>query len=499
MHFDIIVVGSGAAGLSFVNYFCSDSCPNTKDASIGLFSKKGFNLTNTSWAQGGIAAVLSASDSFDSHIQDTLNAGANKNIEFIVTKVVREAPKIIEDLSRWGMPFDKFNNGEFKLTLEGGHSDSRIVHSKDATGNALQSTLENEIKTKHSVLKHENHQLIDVHKDSNDIFHLSFLDEKNNIFICSCSYLILATGGLGAIYSKTTNQPISTGDGIYFAKKLGTTIKDLAYIQFHPTGLYSHHETAYLVTEALRGQGAILKDLNNISFMEKYDPRGSLAPRDIVSRAIFNEMKIAESPFIYLDGTSIHQNIWFEHFPNLFHECKKMNIDPIKDLIPITPVQHYSCGGVYTDEFGETTVKGLYALGEVASTGLHGANRLASNSLLEAIAFAKFAAKNIIAQFEKKNPSNNSFKTGNIQIKKLSRSTLKKIMTESAGIERNNISMIEAIEELKSLKETALTIEHPQKVDIENNIIYEVGQDILKDALNKKENAGVHFNTSLLT
>jgi L-aspartate oxidase len=497
-HFDIIVVGSGAAGLSLINYINEESEFKKHDITIALFSKKEFSATNTNWAQGGIAAVYSAIDSKEYHVQDTLIAGSNMNNQTIVSKVVDEAPNIIEDLVNWGMIFDRDLNDDFKLTLEGGHSNARILHNKDQTGKSIQVSLENKMNNNSKLSKYEHCQLIDVVKDSNGIFNLIFLDEQNSLSYFSASILVIATGGVGALYSKSTNQNTSTGDGIYFAKKLGAKIQDLAYIQFHPTGLYSQHETSYLVTEALRGQGAVLKNLNNISFMEKYDARGSLAPRDIVSRAIFNEMKINQSAHVYLDGTSLKHELWIEHFPNLFNECIKIDIDPRNEFIPVIPVQHYSCGGIYTDEVGETTVSGLYALGEVSCTGLHGANRLASNSLLEAIAFAKFAAKKIISQFEKKEPALKAIIPNNIRLKSLNKLTLQKIMTAAAGIERNDSSMKKSIEELKELVEKATSCEKIKKEDVEKNIMYDVGIDILTDALNKKENKGVHYNTSLL-
>ncbi|MEY3965936.1 MAG: hypothetical protein RL263_1105, partial [Bacteroidota bacterium] len=302
-----------------------------------------------------------------------------------------------------------------------------------------------------------------------------------------------ATGGIGMLYEKTTNQQLSTGDGIHLAHKVGAKIRDLSYIQFHPTGLYTSKDPTALITEALRGEGAILKNSFGDTFMHKYDTRNELAPRDIVSRGIFSEMQNTNSPCVFLDATKLDNKIWKDHFPSIYRTCMINKIDPSIEMIPVVPTQHYSCGGVITDEFGETDIKNLFAIGEVASTGLHGSNRLASNSLLEGLAFGKFSAIKIFETFSSVWNYEVIKKFDFKDYKLLNRNFLRKLISSHAGVIKSNHEMIKTKNTLIETIFTANNLRNLNKLEIENNIMFNVGVLLLNDAINKNENSGVFF------
>ncbi|MCX8483342.1 MAG: FAD-binding protein, partial [Crocinitomicaceae bacterium] len=320
---------------------------------------------------------------------------------------------------------------------------------------------------------------------------------SSNFDSLACGKLVLATGGLGMLYNVSTNQKIATGDGIYFAGELGAEIEDLSYIQFHPTGLYQDGQIAYLITEALRGAGAKLVNEKGEAFMYKYDERLELAPRDIVSRSILKEMELQNKPNVYLDATQIPIEVLNVHFPTIKKEClKRLDIDISKTLIPVIPVQHYSCGGIKVNEFGETTIPGLYAIGEVASTGLHGANRLASNSLLEAIAFAKFAVPKLIN-------STNGLVSSSVEdsiprLKKIDRAVVQNIMSTYVGIIKSNEGLTKGFRLLNELFENSADAKAFNLADFETNVILKVAILLIKDAQTKHSNKGVFYNIDLL-
>lgn len=402
LHTDVLIIGSGIAGL----FTALKIAPYAK---VILVTKKDRNESNTNYAQGGIASVISKDDSFDKHIQDTLIAGAGLCNEKMVRIMVEEGPLRIKDLMDLGTHFSE-HEGRLDLALEGGHSKPRIVHAKDLTGKEIESALVTIVNSLNNIRVIENTIAIDLITEHNieklrssalhgrTCWGAYVLDAKSGSVIkISSRATILATGGLGQVYQHTTNPRIATGDGIAMAYRAGARIANMEFIQFHPTSLFSHSkdflgEQSFLISEAVRGFGGKLLTRNGIEFMSKYDERMELAPRDIVARAIDSELKKSGEEFVYLDITHKNMDEVKNHFPNIYNHCLNIGIDITREPIPVVPAAHYSCGGVIVDEFSRTSLNGLYACGEVAMTGVHGANRLASNSLLEAVVFANRAA-----------------------------------------------------------------------------------------------------------
>ena len=496
--FDIVIVGSGIAGLSTLLYLSETDVFKHGKLSVCLIAKGSLNETNTNWAQGGIAAVNAIGDNFDKHIQDTLNAGAYKNNTAIVEKVVKAAPGLLNDLIQWGTHFDKNNIGQYDLAKEGGHSDARIWHKEDQTGKEIQDALLQNIYLLPNVHIFEHACVINVHQHPNQFFGTQVFEETtHNISTIISKKLVLATGGVGMLYDKTTNQQIATGDGIYLANQLGAVIENMSFIQFHPTGLFEKGQISFLISEALRGAGAVLRNEQGESFMIKYDERKELAPRDIVSRAITSEIALQSKPYVYLDATQIETNILDTHFPSIKIACMdRLGLDIGKDFIPIVPVQHYSCGGVKVDEYGETTITGLFAIGEIASTGLHGANRLASNSLLEAIAFAKFSIPKLLNQLD---PYSLQATKAEIPLfKMVDRNKIQHLMQEYAGIVKSNKGLEDALKQLNEIKSNSEIKHDFNLVDFENTCLLEVAILLIKDALSQTANKGVFYNVDLV-
>jgi len=509
LSYHVVIIGTGLAGLATAIYLAEAAALSNQNISILLVSKAAASDTNTNWAQGGIAAVASDEDSFEAHILDTLDAGAGKNDLHIVRKVIEAAPDAMQDLIRWGIDLDKKVDGTYDLVKEGGHQFSRIWHKADSTGHTLQATLMHRVSQFKSIICIENTAIVQIEKDAQGTFHIQaisnhtsdqtyrILTVKNCIHI-QCAQLVLATGGLGMVYEKTTNQSIATGDGIVFASKLGAILKDLSFVQFHPTALYEANQSGtYLITEALRGEGAILRNIEGVDFMPQYDARASLAPRDIVSRAIMCEIKKSKSEYVYLDATGLSVSTIQKHFPNIQSACQqKSGIDICKQWIPVVPVEHYACGGVQVDEFGGVVgVEALYAIGEVASTGLHGANRLASNSLIEGIVFAKWAAikmMNALSHDTALPISAYHFKP--ILVKKIDRTLVQNCLSNYAGIEKTTADLIKGFNELSQVYQEANTLKHWSLKEWENDLLCQVGILIFKDALAQTENKGVFFN-----
>ena len=411
---DFLVIGSGIAGLSYA----LKVAPYGK---VCILCKGEAAEGSTRYAQGGIAAVMYDSDSFDKHIQDTLIAGDGICDRGVVEMTIREAPDRIRELVQYGVNFDKSRAGDrFDLHREGGHSEFRILHHKDNTGAEIERGLLEAVHNHPNIELKEHQFAIDLitqhhlgqrvtkHTPGIECYGVYALDcRTNQIDTYLAKVTLLATGGMGNVYTTTTTPIVSTGDGVAMVHRARGVLADLEFMQFHPTSLYNPAEKpAFLITEAMRGAGAILKDFKGNEFMHKYDPRLSLAPRDIVARAIDNEMKIAGVDHLYLDARGIGKDELINGFPTIYAKCLELGINITKDMIPIRPAAHYQCGGIKVDRNGESSIRHLYAAGECACTGLHGGNRLASNSLLEAVVYAHNAAMSAI-EWIKQNGQNN--------------------------------------------------------------------------------------------
>jgi len=391
--FDYVVIGSGIAGLTF-------ALRAAERGSVAIFTKGAGGESNTAWAQGGVACVTSEEDSVDLHVRDTLEAGAGLCNESVVRTVVTEGPGCIERLVDSGMNFDTREDGsggtELDLGREGGHSKRRILHFQDATGRRIEDLLLEQAKANRNITLFENYMAVDFlttgklgYAMQDSCVGVYVLNEETGAVETIRSDInVLATGGCGKVYLYSTNPDVATGDGVAMAWRAGATIANMEFVQFHPTCLFHSTVKSFLISEAVRGEGGILVDRKGQAFMEKYHPRRELAPRDIVARAIDSEMKRSGAKCVYLDISHKPTEFIKDRFPTIYETCHRLGIDMVSQPIPVVPAAHYQCGGVRTDLDGETSLRGLYAVGEVACTGLHGANRLASNSLLEGLVMA---------------------------------------------------------------------------------------------------------------
>lgn len=400
--YDILVIGSGAAGLSFA----LEVAPHAK---IAILSKDALNSGSTPYAQGGISAVLGEDDSLESHVEDTLMSGAGLCDREVVEFTVSQGPERIAWLIEQGMPFTQVPNrqGEYHLTREGGHSHRRVIHAEDATGRAIVTTLTDKVNQHPNITVLERHIIIDLITnkklglDKNRCWGIyAFNADKVEVAAIRAKFIILATGGAGKAYLYTSNPDGTSGDGIAMAWRAGCRVANMEFIQFHPTCFYHPDAKGFLISEALRGEGGKLLLPDGKSFLERFDPRAELAPRDIVARAIDHEMKRLGCEHVFLDISHKPADFIISHFPTIYQRCLDFGYDITYEPIPVVPAAHYLCGGVMTDKQGCTDLPGLYAIGEVAFTGLHGANRMASNSLLECLVFSHAAAQSILAQLK---------------------------------------------------------------------------------------------------
>ena len=509
---DFLVIGSGIAGLSYA----------LKVAPYGkviIVTKDDVGESNTRYAQGGIAAVMYTPDSYEKHIQDTITAGAGLCDENIVRITITESTKRIEELVEWGANFDKTNTGKFDLAKEGGHSEYRVLHHKDNTGKEIIRALIEQAQNHPNITILENRFAVDiitqhhlgevVNKKTSDItcYGVYVLDPENNrIDTILSRFTLMATGGCGNVYTTTTNPPIATGDGVAMTYRAKGKIENMEFIQFHPTSLYNLSERpSFLISEALRGFGGLLKTLDGTEFMYKYDSRKELASRDIVARAVDNEMKISGDDYVCLDCRHLNKNELINHFPNIYAKCLSIGIDISKDMIPVIPAAHFCGGGIKTDEFGKSSIHNLYAAGECACTGLHGANRLASNSLLEAVVFSHRASVDSISKINTveccdKIPDWNAEGTVLNEEMVLITQTLKElqfIMSNYVGIVRSDLRLKRALDRLEIIfRETEDIYEKSiltQKICELRNLIT-IAYIIIKMALKRKESRGLHFS-----
>lgn len=497
--FDSIVVGSGIAGLTTALSF-----PDT--SSVALVTKTKLSEGSTSLAQGGIAAVLQKDDSFSLHIRDTLRAGDSHNKKRAVSLLSKKSAEAIAWLSEMGVPFEKNENGEFLTTLEAAHSRRRILHASDFTGKAIETALIRHILKKKNITVMEHMFCTDLLVARNTCYGIQYLHQKKPGVLYASS-VILATGGVGQIFQWTTNPTVSTADGMAIAKRAGAVLKDMEFIQFHPTAFRQNISPLFLLSEALRGEGAHIVNEKNERFLFQYVKDGELAPRDEVARAIFQEQKTSN---VYLDMHHVAAKIIKKRFPNIFHTLKKHGLDLSKDLVPITPAAHYMCGGIATDLKGKTSIQNLYAVGEVACTGVHGANRLASNSLLEGVVFAKELVKGIEnKKFSNKFPpisTNLHLRGGRTEMRK-PRLTWRSPRRCSTNILANqlkqtmwnHVGIVRTQEDLKTAKDTVLALKekipdentHFRALELRNML--EISLAIIEATIKRKKSLGTHY------
>jgi L-aspartate oxidase len=504
---DFLVIGSGITGLTFAHKAASKG-------TVTIVTKKEKSDANTNYAQGGIASIFSPDDSFKLHSDDTIRAGDGLCNRPVVEKMVREGPKLVGELMDFGVEFSmqsERGRGALDLGMEGGHSRRRIVHSKDLTGKTIESALLHTVKGDKNISMFENHTAIDLITDDAEnpkqcggVYIIE--NETGKVFSIYARIVLVASGGAGQLYLHTTNPSIATGDGVAMAFRAGVPVSNMEFIQFHPTSLYEEQEVerAFLISEAVRGEGAFLKTVSGETFMEHYHPRKSLAPRDIVARAIDAEMMKSGDKYVLLDTSPIGKRRFKKRFPTIHKTLVDKGIFPVSDAIPVVPAAHYLCGGIAVKPNAKTHLKGLYAAGEVAFTGVHGANRLASNSLLEALVFSEGAYRSAGREFKKF--AHIDKKIGLLEKrkrKKLERSlivhnreVIRRIMWDYVGIVRTERRLEEALKRIRTIKEEVETIFKqariaPELIELRN--MATVSELITYSALKRKESRGLHY------
>ena len=510
--YDFLVIGGGIAGMSF-------SLKAARYGKVALICKTTLEEANTFFAQGGVASVTNREvDGFEKHIRDTMIAGDWLSDAKAVEKVVTGAPSGIADLLEWGVDFDRDENGDFDLHREGGHSEFRILHHADNTGAAIQEALADKVRSNPDIDLYENHFAVEIITEHHlgkivtrrtpgiTCFGAYVLNEESgkvDTFLAKAT--IMATGGVGSVYTTTTNPLIATGDGIAMVYRAKGEVKDMEFIQFHPTALYHPGDRpSFLITEAMRGYGAVLRDVNGEEFMHKYDERLSLAPRDIVARAIDSEMKLHGSDHVYLDVTHKDAEETKRHFPNIYEKCLSLGIDITKDYIPVAPAAHYLCGGIKVDLNGESSIGRLYAIGECSCTGLHGGNRLASNSLIEAVVYADAAMRHAAERIKGYDwrtdvPEWNDEGTAHPEEMVLIRQSAREvnqIMSSYVGIVRSDLRLKRAWNRLDILyneTEQLFKTSTPSRELCELRNLINVAYLIMRQAMERKESRGLHF------
>ncbi len=510
--YDFLIIGSGIAGMSY-------ALKVAKKGKVCMICKTTLDEANTKFAQGGVASVTNLEvDDFEKHIHDTIVAGDYINDENAVRQVVTKAPSQIKQLVEWGTNFDKKDNGNYDLHREGGHSEFRILHHADDTGAEIQRALMAAVRACPDIEVKENHFAVEIitqhHLGARVTRRTPYiycygayvLNPENKVDTYLSKVTVMCTGGCGSVYQTTTNPVIATGDGEAMVYRAKGTVKDMEFVQFHPTSLYHPGEThpAYLITEAMRGYGGILKLPDGTPFMKQYDERGSLAPRDVVARAIDKEMKKHGLDHVYLDVTHKDAEETKHHFPNIYQKCLSIGIDITKQMIPVRPAAHYMCGGIKVDLNGQSSIEGLYALGECSCTGLHGGNRLASNSLIEAVVYADAAAKHSLEHvddydFNDKVPEWNDEGTLTNEEHVLITQANKEvgqIMSNYVGIVRSDLRLKRAWDRLDLLYEETEMLFKRVKISrdlCELRNMINVGYLITRMAIERKESRGLHY------
>lgn len=511
-NFDLIVIGSGIAGLSFAIKSASNGL------NVAIVTKKASTESNTNHAQGGIACVFDQADDFENHVRDTLVAGDGLCDEAVTRTIVQAAPERILELIEIGVDFSKGTDGSYDLTREGGHSHRRILHAHDLTGKAIEDALLAVASKSSKISFFEYHMAIDLittarlrgsnisaDAPENRVLGAYVLDvASGKVLTFRAPVVVLASGGIGQVYQYTTNPDIATGDGIAMAYRAGATVRNMEFVQFHPTAMYAPDGSRELISESVRGEGAILRDIQGRPFMKDYDERGDLAPRDIVARAIDAEMKKTGAPHVWLDISHEPEDYLRERFPHIYNTCKAHGIDMAHEKIPVVPAAHYLCGGVKTDMNAATSVRGLYACGEVACTGLHGANRLASNSLLEAVVLAHNGAAAVF-EFLKNNPAPDvevpEWQDGNVHesdervVLSHNRDELRRAMWDYVGIVRTTKRLHRAFTRVHMLKKEINEYYWNFKVEaklLELRNLVQVAEVVILCALQRQESRGLH-------
>lgn len=502
--YDVLIIGSGLAGLTLALKVASDK-------KVCLVSKRGINDSSSNWAQGGIAAVLASDDSIEAHIQDTLTAGAGLCDAEVTRLVVERSRETVEWLIDEGVPFTREEDDSgFHLTREGGHSHRRIIHAADATGHAVQKTLAEKVRQHPNIDLMEDHIAVDlitarkVGIEGGECLGAYVLDNTSGkVLTIGAQQTVLATGGTGKVYLYTTNPDVATGDGIAMAWRAGCRVANMEFIQFHPTCLYHPLAKSFLITEAVRGEGGILKLPDGTRFMQEHDERAELAPRDIVARAIDFEMKKRGIDCVYLDISHQPADFVLSHFPTIYRRCMELGIDITKEAIPVVPAAHYSCGGIMTDHAGRTDLPGLYAIGETACTGLHGANRLASNSLLECLVFGQAVAEDILAQPPKTIPELPYWDESRVTdadeeiIITHNWNELRRFMWNYVGIVRTNKRLARALHRIHMLRDEVHEFYSNFRISndlIELRNLLQVAELIVKSAMERHESRGLHYS-----
>lgn len=499
---NFLIIGSGVAGLK-------TALEAAKFGTVHLVTKKEDFESNTNYAQGGIASVLDQNDSFDAHIQDTHSAGAGLCHPGAVDLIVTHGPNAIQELMEIGVEFTRNQDGSLELGREGGHSARRIVHAQDLTGREVEKALLKRVREHAGIRVDEFYFAVDLILDDNRRCWGAWVWDahEKSIHQYLAGVTILATGGCGLVYRHSTNPPIATGDGVAMAFRAGARIANMEFIQFHPTSLYHPDDKQpYLISEAVRGEKAILRASDGVAFMEKYHPLKDLAPRDIVARAIDSEMKSRGEACCYLDVTHIDQDFFHRRFPFISSICEERGLNLAKDWIPVVPAAHYMCGGVATDLKAATSISGLYAVGETACTGVHGANRLASNSILEALVFSKLSVKEACEQGYPQTEPSAALQSGwgkkpvsepeAVRLVNL-RQSMRGLMWDYVGIVRSNARLLQAQKRLNVLKEEIDSLYDSGHINTKLLVLRNLAQTaelILLCTLQRKESRGLHYN-----